>query len=528
MTPRLLASLPLKAVLAAVFSGLLLTAAFPKFNQTYLLWLALVPLFWALPGVSGRNAFLLGFINGLSHNLTLLYWIVYVTHVYGHLPLILGFAILLLLATYLSLYRGIWTWGISWGQQRGLNQLWWAPALWVALEFGQAYIFTGFPWELLGYGLYNCRLLVQLADLTGVYGLSFLIVFVNQAIFSLFLTFGEAGRRQRRRALVLMVIIVGATLVYGYVRLQQLQRQTAQSPQLPVAVVQGNIEQGQKWDPRFQQTTLDIYADLTKKISPARPHLVIWPETAAPFFFLREPLMSRQVEGIAREAQSYLLFGSPAFEFQESGEQQFYNRAYLLSPQGKVVGSYDKAHLVPYGEYVPLRRYFFFIGKMVPMVGDFAAGPPGVVLSTPAVDIGTLICFESIFPELSRAMAQNGANLLVNITNDAWFGTTSAPYQHLSMAVLRAVENRLSLARAANTGISAFINPEGQIIWRSDLFVPTAEVMTIPLGPGGSFYSRFGNLFAFLCLGLVGLGLLAGGRHRVEQDFYPKGRNVRR
>ncbi|MFP3867007.1 MAG: apolipoprotein N-acyltransferase [Desulfobacteraceae bacterium] len=519
MIPRFAASLTISQVLAALLSGILLTAAFPKFGQTYLLLLALVPLFWALNGETGRNAFLLGFINGLGHNLTLFYWIVYVTHVYGHIPLVLGFGILLLLAVYLSLYRGFWAWGVSWGQRRGLNLLWWAPALWVALELVQAYLFTGFPWELLGSALYDCRLLVQLADLTGVYGLSFLIVLVNQAVFCLLLTWGREPRRQRLQAFILLLVVVGGSLLYGHWRLQNIQRQAAQSPQLSVAVVQGNIEQGQKWNPQFQQATIDIYAELTRNISQEQPHLVIWPETAAPFFFVRDPEMSRQVEDIAQQAQSYLLFGSPAFEFQESGEQQFYNRAYLLSPAGKLVGSYDKAHLVPYGEYVPLRRYFFFIGKMVPMVGDFAAGPPGVILSTPKVDVGTLICFESIFPELSRAMAQNGADLLVNITNDAWFGTTSAPYQHLSMAVLRAVENRLSLARAANTGVSAFIHPDGQIIWRSDLFVATAETATLPLGPGHSFYSRYGNLFAFLCLGLVALGLLAGVWRRGPSGF---------
>ena len=162
MIPRLTGSLTMGRVLAALLSGLLLTAAFPKFSQTYLLLIALVPFFWALKGLSGRNAFLLGFINGLAHNLTLLYWIVYVTHVYGHLPLILGCAILLLLAAYLSLYHAFWAWGVSWGQRRGLNLLWWAPALWVALEFVQAYLFTGFPWELLGYALYDCRFLVQL------------------------------------------------------------------------------------------------------------------------------------------------------------------------------------------------------------------------------------------------------------------------------------------------------------------------------------------------------------------------------
>lgn len=498
-------------VLAALISGLLLTAAFPKLSQSYLLWVALVPLLWALHGQTGRTAFLLGLINGLSHYLSLLYWIVYVTHTYGNMPVALGFGVLLLLATYLSLYRGFWAWGLGWGQQCGFNPLWWAPAWWVVLEYGQTHLFTGFPWELLGYGLYRSPLLVQIADLTGVYGLSFLIVLVNQAIFLLLLGFSETTGRQRRwPALIVTVVIMVGSLTYGYHRLQTIQRHMHRAEHLRVAVVQGNIEQGQKWNPRFQKTTLDIYATLTRQVNDDHPRLIIWPETAAPFFFLRDQELSRRVAEIARQAQSYLLFGAPAFEFGPQGEQHFYNRAYLLTPAGRVAGAYDKAHLVPYGEYVPLRRFFPFIGKMVPMVGDFAEGPPGKVLPLPEGDVGTLICFESIFPDLSRAMVQNGAKLLVNITNDAWFGTTSAPYQHLSMAVVRAVENRVSLARAANTGFSAFVTPDGRIIWRSNLFVPAARVTSLPLGPGGSFYSRFGDVFVWLCLGLIGLGLLSG------------------
>lgn len=508
LLPQTIPSVAVPTVLAAAVSGFLITAAFPKFSQTYLLWVALLPLLWALQGQSGRSAFILGVINGLSHYLTLLYWIVYVTHTYGGMPLVLGFGVLLLLAVYLSLYRGLWAWGICWGQRRGLNPLWWAPALWVALEYGQTYLFSGFPWELLGYGLYQSRMLVQVADLTGVYGLSFLIVLVNQTIFLLFRSLEEANWRRGLPALVLTLLLVAGSLTYGYYRLQTINSQTAQNAALRVGVIQGNIRQGLKWNPGFQTATLDIYADLTRQIRPDQPRLVIWPETAAPFFFLRERELSSRVEEVARQSQSYLLFGSPAFEFGEQGKQ-FYNRAYLLSPQGEVVGSYDKAHLVPYGEYVPLRRFFPFIGKMVPMVGDFAEGPPGVVLPVPEAGVGTLICFESIFPDLSRAMVQNGAQLLVNITNDAWFGATSAPYQHLAMAVLRAVENRVSLARAANTGISAFIYPDGRIIWQSRLFVPAARVQALPLGPGGSFYNRYGNVFAWLCLGLVGLGFLS-------------------
>jgi apolipoprotein N-acyltransferase len=288
-----------------------------------------------------------------------------------------------------------------------------------------------------------------------------------------------------------------------------VQRQMAQSPSVRVAVAQGNIEQGKKWDPAYQAETIKIYRDLTLQTKAADPQLVVWPETAAPFFFLRDKKLSPLVADIAKQSGSYLLFGSPAFEFIPGGES-FYNRAFLLSPEGNVVDYYDKAHLVPYGEYVPLRRFMPFIGKMVPMVGDFVEGAPGKVLSMPKANLGTLICFESIFPYLSRAMVANGANILINITNDAWFGKTSAPYQHLAMSVTRAVENRVAMARGANTGISALAAPDGSIIWQSELYTTAAETKALPVLSGGSFYTHYGDLFAWSCCGLTLLGLAGG------------------
>ena len=182
-----------------------------------------------------------------------------------------------------------------------------------------------------------------------------------------------------------------------------------------------------------------------------------------------------------------------------------------------MLGYYDKAHLVPYGEYVPLGRYMPFIGKMVPMVGDFAEGPVGATLKLPdGVVLGTLVCYESIFPNLSRAEVANGARLLVNITNDAWFGKTAAAYQHLSMAVLRCVENHVCLARAANTGISAFIDAQGRILWQSELYVPAAHALELPLMPGGSPYTRYGDVFAWACVIFTGLPLIFARRRLLD------------
>ncbi|MGP8049078.1 MAG: apolipoprotein N-acyltransferase [Desulfobaccales bacterium] len=500
-------------ILAAIFSGLLLAAAFPQWNQSYLLFVALVPLCWALRGKSLPAAFGLGLISGLAHYLALLYWIVYVTHVFGHLSLPVSLGILLLLAGYLSLYRALWALGLNWGAAQGMSLLWWGPVLWVTLELGQTYIITGFPWELLGNGLFPHPLLLQVADLTGVYGLSFLVVLINVSL-ARCLWPPRALHPWRFRHLPVLVLVLACWLGYGHHRLGVLQKLEAQSPKIKVAVVQGDIEQGEKWKKEMVATTLGRYAELTRQVKGAQ--LIVWPEAAMPFFFLREPELTTQVRDIAKESGGSLLFGAPAFELTAAGERYF-NRAYLLSPQGEVLGYYNKAHLVPYGEYVPLGRYMPFIGKMVPMVGDFAEGPVGATVPLPdGVVLGPLVCYESIFPNLARAQVANGARLLVNITNDAWFGKTAAAYQHLSMAVLRCVENHVCLARAANTGISAFIDAQGRILWQSELYVPAAHALELPLMPGGSLYTRYGDLFAWGCVIFTGLPLIFARRRSWE------------
>jgi apolipoprotein N-acyltransferase len=502
----------LEHVLAAVLSGILMAAAFPKWNYSFLLVIGLMPLMWALEGKSLKAAFGLGLVYGLAHYAALLYWIVYVTHVFGHLPLPVALGILLLLAAYLSLFRAVWALGVNWGAARGLSLLWWGPALWVVNDFGQTYFFfNGFPWDFLGNGLYLHPLLLQVADLTGVYGLTFLLVLLNASLYRV-LAPPRTWRNRRWGHLWVVGLLAALWVGYGYYRLGEVQKQEAQAPKLKVAVVQGNIKQGEKWKKEMVQATLERYAELTRKVKGAQ--LIIWPETSAPFFFLRTPDLSAQVQAIAKESGASLLFGSPAWELTPEGERYF-NRAYLLSPEGSVLGYYDKAHLVPYGEYIPLRRLFPFIGKMVPMVGDFAEGPEGATVSLPdGVPLGVLVCYESIFPKLSRAQVQNGAKLLVNITNDAWFGKTAAAYQHMSMAVLRCVENRVCLARAANTGISCFIDARGRILWQSQINVPEAHALDLPLLPGGSFYTRFGDVFAWACVVLAALGLIFARRRR--------------
>jgi apolipoprotein N-acyltransferase len=237
------------------------------------------------------------------------------------------------------------------------------------------------------------------------------------------------------------------------------------------------------------------------------PELVVWPESAAPFYFIAEGPPTRMVMQGIQAANTHFLIGAPSFDL-KGGEADYFNSAYLVGPGTEVLGKYDKAHLVPYGEYTPFKEYLPFLGKIVEHVGDFKPGTKGQTLDMQGRKLGVQICYEIIFPALARAMAQNGADLLITITNDAWYGTTAGPYQHFSLAVLRAVENRRALARAANTGISGFIDPAGRVLDPTLLMKEAVVVRELPLLDAVSAYTRFGDIFAAGCL--VGSIVMAG------------------
>ncbi len=491
------------AIALAAISGLLLTAAFPKFDWHVLAWVALIPLFWAIQGKPLKTGFGLGFLTGGIHYVTLLYWITGVMKTYGQLPAVVSWAILLLLVLYLGLYFGAFCLLLTGLRQRSPRLIWITPFLWVGLEYLRAIFLSGFPWENLGYTQYNLLPLIQISDIFGVYGLSALIVAVNLVLFE---TWQAVNAKQviPWKALLTVVCLVCACLAYGHWRIRQLDTLLQTAPEMSVALVQGNIDQSKKWDPAFQQETLKRYGRLTRRILEEKPSLVVWPETALPFYlFHDQPLTDRFID-LVRDSETPFLVGSPSFA-KENGQVYYHNSAYLLNPDGGVLGKYDKVHLVPYGEYVPLKRLFPFLGKIVQAVGDFVPGRKGQVLSIDSTEFGVLICFEVIFPELGRAMALNGAQFLVNITNDAWFGRSSAPYQHMSMAVFRAVETRRAIARAANTGISAFIDPLGRKLKKTPLFREAVLTQSLPIMERNTLYVSWGFIFEKLCLGLLGV-----------------------
>ncbi len=491
--------------LLILVSALLIVLTFPRISWSFLVWVAFIPFLKVLEGKPARQRFRLGYLTGVLCSFGIFYWVTHSMHYYGGLDTLTSFSILSLMVFYLALYFGVfaWLWGLY--PPQGFFSLIWGPSIWVGLEFIRAHLLTGFPWALIGHSQYNHPTVIQVAEVTGVYGISFLILLVNQTLYRLF---GSAiplrgwNRKWGEATFTLLLLVV--TLSFGFYSLSIQKQKDRQVPTLGVAVVQGNIDQSLKWDPAYQAETMKIYQDLSKEALPRKPDLIIWPETAVPFYFLNENRFTPGLFQLTREGKTYLLFGSPAVGL-GPGEPRYYNRAYLLSPEGRI-SFYDKVHLVPFGEYVPMKRFLPFVGKMVQAIGDFSPGSGSYGLPLPKGKIGVLICFETIFPELSRAYKQDGCQLMVNITNDAWFGNTSAPYQHLSMLVFRAVENRTWIARAANTGFSAVIDSSGQIVKRVPLFKTGWIYDKIPLRGEKTFYARYGDWIIILC----GLVFLAG------------------
>jgi apolipoprotein N-acyltransferase len=496
-----------KTTLTAAASGVLLTAAFPKIDLDGLAWVALAPLLWVLNGVRPGEAFRRGLVFGIAHFLTLLYWLVPTMVIYGHLPAYLGVAILFLFATILSLvFVAPLAAGFALTARTPARALLLFPLFWVAADFLRSFLFTGFPWELLGYSQYRRLHLIQISDIFGVYGLSGLIAFTNAALLlGCLAVTGKpwCGKPVRGRfafgGVAAAAALVGVAWVYGAMRIAQVDRMAADAPRTRVAVIQGNIEQSQKWEPAMQMATIGKYLRLSLSTGAERPELIVWPESAAPFYFLAEVPPTRMVmQGVA-EAATHFLIGAPAFDLRGQ-KADYFNSAYLVGPRAEVLGRYDKAHLVPYGEYTPFKEYLPFLGKIVEHVGDFKPGPEGKTLEWLGRRLGIQICYEIIFPALARAQVENGAALLITITNDAWYGKTAGPYQHLSLAVLRAVENRRMLARAANTGISGFVDPAGRLLDLTPLMEEAAVVRELPLLGTRTLYTRFGDAFAAACL----------------------------
>ncbi|MEP6958229.1 MAG: apolipoprotein N-acyltransferase, partial [Nitrospirota bacterium] len=440
-----------RSLVLASASGLFLPLSFPNYDLGPLAWIALVPLHWALDGKTKTQAFWIGWLCGTIAFTGMMAWVVTAMNTYGKVPMVISYGIMLLLTTYLGLYVGIYAAGAVWFRtlvpRYGLFAL---PCLWVSLELIRTYALSGLPWGLLGYTQYRQIEIIQIADHMGVYGVSFLIVLVNVALAELLSWLMPLLRGFRPAKLPWELVAMTALLVtlsyeYGLRTLAGASFSDIARSSISVGVVQPNVDQAVKWDTAYREETLARFDRLTGQLGPATD-LVIWPEAATPFVFEREPVYQLQVIALANRAQAPILFGSPALRFYPDRRPYLLNSAYLLSPDGQTLGRYDKHHLVPFGEYIPLKSsLLMFLDKLVEGIGDFEAGPgPTILTLTPKprsaatgttgttprpVKFGVAICYEVIFPNLVRQFAANGAEFLVTVTNDAWFGRSSAPSQ---------------------------------------------------------------------------------------------------
>jgi apolipoprotein N-acyltransferase len=491
--------------LFAVTSALLLILSFPGFNFWILAWVALVPLFFALENQKPLAAFLISYFTGFLFFLGTIYWLAHVS-----LP---G---MFIVVAYLALYFGFFGLIINYSQLSTLNsQLFLIPAAWVALEWARSYVFTGFGWALLGYSQSRNLPIIQIADISGAYGVSFLIAMFNVAAFLAIKNLRD--KREYLLPVAMAAVLIVAAYGYGLFRLNNI----FTGEKLKVSVVQGNIPQGQKWDERFAEEITGKYRALTESAAAEEPELIIWPETSVPGFIEDERELLEGVKGLAVDIGTPLLVGAPRYEATKAGEL-YYNSAFLFLKDGSLARHYDKIHLVPFGEYVPLPSLFFFVHRFAPRpIGDFVGGKEFTVLRFPVersvkeadrnwklmkrVGFGCLICFEDIFPDLARNFVKNDAGFLVNITNDAWFGKSSAAYQHAQASVFRAVENRVNVVRAANTGLSCFIDQKGRIVSKvskegEDLFIDGFKAHEIVLSRARTVYTAYGDVFAYLCI----------------------------
>ncbi|MCC6642402.1 MAG: apolipoprotein N-acyltransferase [Deltaproteobacteria bacterium] len=507
-------------------------------------WLAPASLAVALGGLAPRRAAWAGFVAGWLAHAAILHWIYVVTAIYGRAPAAVG----ILAPTGLALYMAAFTTGQgaawAWLVRRGRGGPFVFAALWAALDHGRHFVLSGFPWGVIGYAQHESPALLGLAPYTGVVGLSFVTALGGAGL--ALLVPGIVRGSPTRRARAMGALVVTALAMAGGTLSNALADRPA-GGSLRLGLLQGNIDQGIKWSPAFAEETMRVYEDLSRRAVAEGARLVVWPETAVPGSVETEPGFGPRLSQLARELGVVLVVGAVGVEPWQD-DYRFFDSAYVYDGTGVRLDRYDKAHLVPFGEYLPLREV---LGRYIRAVATGIArddvtegqGPRACSLpfdpdaggpAAPAeavrrgeaertVRAGIPICYELLFPDLVRRFAGDGAEILVAITNDAWYGRSGAPYQFLAITALRSAETRLWTARAANTGITALIDDLGRVREQTAIFERTLLVGDVPLrSPGheATFYVRHGDVFAGACwASLAVFAILGVCWPRGERDF---------
>jgi apolipoprotein N-acyltransferase len=473
------------SIILSILSGALLFLSFPPAGLSFLSFFALIPLLIALKKTKSLLlSYILGLLNGVIFFSSLLFW------VKAFHPVALPFTVLIL-----SQYSGIFAFFYTFIDSRiSKLDIFLPPLLWTSIEYLRSIGVLGFPWGALGYTQCENLPLIQISTLTGVFGISFLIVLINSI-----LTRAILMRGVKMCGLILCLIFLG-WYAYGYF----IAPDFLGDEKIVVAAIQGNFLE----DFSDHEEIMKKLSLLTQKASEhSSPQLIVWTETVVPFL---TPSIKEELKEIARKCGGYLLFGSTHLEQKDRRETLLYNSAFLVSPVEGIVERYDKIRLVPFGEMLPAEGLLHPLRKWIPEIGDYAAGRRFTIFKLPRAHFGVLICFEDIFGDLTRRFVQRGAQFMVNITNDVWSESATSHYQHFNIARLRAVENRIPIVRAANSGVSAIIKPDGGVrkrlpIYRSGFLV---SEISFKRGGGGTFYTKWGDLFSHLCCGITLLLLI--------------------
>ena len=488
----------------ALVSGALLALSFPRYGHPALAWIALVPLLVALAQKRHPplKAFLLGLTSGFIYFAGTLYWTGTVIRTFGGIPLPAAMLGVVLLALYQGFFPALFALISSRLIARGgLVAVFLSAAAWIATEFFRGVVFGGFPWVLLGDSQVTVLPVAQLASVLGVYGVSGLVAFINAAVAYAMLTNG----RRRAVAIAAAAGVLIATGAWGAARIADGALTRAGTP-IRVGLIQANIAQEDKWKAGEARRIFTTYIAMTRDAVKRGAEYVIWPESATPFMFENDPAGQEALRALAREVRVPILFGSD--QEVTRPEPALYNAAFLVTPDGRTAAVYRKIHLVPWGEFIPMKRLLFFVSPLVDSFTDFSPGTEMVLLPIGSHLASTAICYEVVYPSLIRQAVQGGSELLTTITNDAWYGQSSAPYQHFALASMRAIEQGRYLARAANTGISGVIDPYGRIVRQSSIFEQDALVEQVRFLTVRTIYSRIGDVIAYIAIALVGLGLV--------------------
>jgi apolipoprotein N-acyltransferase len=499
-------------VVAALASGVLLALSFPKYGHPAIVFIALVPLLVSLsgwtgkrqspPGVTARRGFTLGLITGFVHFAGTVYWTGATVQTFGGLPMPVAVFVTGLLVLYMATYVGLAAAASAVFVRRfGVIGLALAPVAWVAAEYVRGFLFGGFPWIPLGNSMVTILPIAQLASITGVYGLSLFVGLVNVGFAATALAEGRA----RIVAVSATLAMIAITSVWGGQRLAS--GHLTQGEAITVGLIQGNIAQVDKWNPARAGMIVDRYVQLTRDAVAQGADFIVWPESSTPFNFQDDP-GGDHIRAVVRQLGKPLLLGSDEIERGPS-KTNYYNAAFMLDPMGTTAAVYRKMHLVPFGEYVPFQNVLFFVGPLVEAVSAFSPGERVTMLPVREHMVSTAICYEVTYATQAREAVRQGSEMLTVITNDAWYGESSAAYQHFEMAAMRAIEQGRYLVRAANTGISGIVDPYGRVLVRTRLFETRAVVAEARFVQEKTPYARIGDLVAQISVTLTLLALAA-------------------